>query len=259
MLFGQLPMDVLGANAVSMAEFGTAPVVLRDVIVVQINVELEMRWRGELVPPALHPTTPPLGVVWVWQFGGGEELGPFTMAQFRVGCRHGARARALVRSGFVDAGEDSTTKATAAAMTTKALASRWGLPTRPAEVVLRRRFDRTDVLVGIDGDPVFAATAHDPRPMGVHDQQYVTSLLPVRGAQGLRLLQLDAEIAPERLERAEPEVHAWNGEALYGAPVQISNTISATIASATVTLPRLRFLADPSLPAHEGTITVGTR
>ena len=63
--------------------------------------ELPYASREPLLPPGLHPTTPPLMVLLAWRVAD-SPWGPFSMAQARISCRSGVRPRGFVAGCIVD-------------------------------------------------------------------------------------------------------------------------------------------------------------
>jgi len=133
----------------------------RDVTIVQAVWELSGVSGQSLLPPAVHPTMPLL--MSVLAFDG--------VAQVRLSCRHGARARALV------------------------IAAREGVT-----------FDGEVLHAG-----TALIRLHEPtRPLGPGDVQYVASLWPVEiPDRGLRLVQQEVEVEVASLERRSATVESW--------------------------------------------------
>ena len=73
---------------------GGEPWVLPRALILQVMYEIEQGAMTSLLPPALHPTIPPTLVVTVMR-APESPVGPFTLAEAKVGCRSGARPRAL--------------------------------------------------------------------------------------------------------------------------------------------------------------------
>lgn len=195
--------------------------------------------RGEaLLPAGLAPTIPTLVTVLVVRAAQGP-LGPFTLAQVRLSCRSGARARSYVVGQTVEASD----------ATAEALAARWGIGGRRGEVRLQRGYDA--VRAWCDGLEVLVL---DPSPIGVHDVQYVTALHRVRLPSGEeRLAQVELDVAADRVERGRPALSEFDGAQWGDARIRPRHPVAGTVAVGTVTLPALRFLLLPDLPPHRGT------
>jgi hypothetical protein len=196
--------------------------------------------RGDrFLPKGLVPTIPTLVTMLAVRAPEGPE-GPFSFAQVRVSCRSGARARALAVACAVDA-----SPATAAW-----LASGWGIA-GAGTVRYERRYDRVRVSA-----PWFDVTLQSPKPIGVHDVQYVTGLHPVTTERGARLAQVELDVVLDRVERGRPVLHRF--DAPDGASgLDPTFPVAATSGVGTFTLPQLRFVLQPDEPPHVGTERVG--
>jgi hypothetical protein len=198
--------------------------------------------RGDVfLPKGLVPTVPTLVTMLVVHVPESPH-GSFTFAQLRVSCRSGARARALVVASAVDAGPD----------TTAWLAAGWGIGASAGSPVrLERRYDRVRAVA-----PWFDVALESPKPIGVHDVQYVAGLHPVTSAGASRLAQVELEVALDRVERGRPVLHR------FAPPEEVATlaprfAVAATSGVGTLTLPQVRFVLDPEQPAHLGTERVG--
>ena len=189
------------------------------------------------LPDGLVPTSPTLVTLLAIRVPDGPH-GGFTMAQVRVSCRSGARARALALATVVDASVECADW----------LAAGWGIGGARETIRFERRYDRVRVAapwfdVGLDG----------PRPIGVDDVQYVTGLHPVTTAAGERLAQVELEIALDRVERGRPVLHDFDLARLHPC-----FAVVATSAMGQLTLPQLRFVLRPDVPPHLGTERIAT-
>ncbi len=219
---------------------GGDPWTLPGVQVLQVMYELEQAAMTSLLPPALHPTIPPTLVITAWRVPE-SPAGPFTLAEAKVGCRAGARPRALSVEAFCDSAEARG-----------ALAARWGYPVRDAEVEFGRRYDRCWVTVRSGGRIVLDAHLVDPEAISGNDIQYLATLNTARverdGATVARLVQVDPEYQFHSADRGMPELLAFDGEA-WGLPgAEPYWPVSASFAVADVTMPELRYLVDPAKP-----------
>ncbi len=206
--------------------------------ILQVMFELEQGGMTNLLPPALHPTIPPTLVVTVMR-APESPVGPFTLAEAKVGCRSGARPRALSVQAYCD---------NRAAC--DALASRWGYPVAPAAVTLKRRYDRCFASVELDGQVVLDAHLVDPEAISGADIQYLAVLNTARverdGGVVPRLVQVDPEYRFHSADRGRPELKAFVGEA-FGLPgAEPYWPVSASWAVADVSMPELRYLVDPA-------------
>jgi hypothetical protein len=200
--------------------------------VLQIAWELSGVRGGELLPAALAPTIPTLLTVVVIEVADGP-LGAFTVAQVRLSCRAGARARALAVATSVEGARAAT------------LASRWGFGradgAASGAVRVERRYDAVTVTA-----PGLVVGLRDASPLGLHDVQHVVGLHPVivEGG-GLRLAQVELDIAVERAERGRPVLSELDGARWGDARLRPASPVAASLVVGTLTLPPIRFVLDP--------------
>lgn len=240
MLSGTGSLDELAARAPKMPALDAEPVELRGAEILQATFEMDYASREITLPPGLHPTTPPLMIVLAWSVHDGP-WGPFAMAQVRVSCRSGVRPRGFVTSCV-------TTSEEAA----KALSAKWGLPTRVGAVRLVRRFDAVELEVGGS----MRLTGLDPDPLGAGDVQYTVTSTLAHTPRGLRLVQVEPEYEPQRVERVRPRLDRFVAPEWGHPGLAPRHPVTATVAVGTITVPRLRFLSRPDVMAFEGTETV---
>lgn len=245
MLCGTADPNALATGAPVLERLDTEPLVLPGLRVLQVTYEMPRAAREVLLPPALHPTDPPL-VSWLVFRASDGPLGPFAMAQLRVECRSGLRPRGFLRESAVDGAEAA-----------RALATRWGYRWRPGAVRLARRYDAVEASVRIDGCVALEVALRDPEPLGAHDVQYTASMHLAHTPRGLRLVQVDPTFAVERAERGRPLLLAFDAAAWGDARIVPRHPVAASIAVADVTLPRLRYLCKPDVWAFDGTEAAG--
>ena len=188
--------------------------------------------RGEdLLPAGLHPTIPTLATFAVWR------ADDWCLAQLRLSCRSGVRARQLV----------------VAARGTGPAA--WPAPVPASDVRLDRHYDVVRATVA--GGSLDVSLA-DPRPLGVDDIQFVVGLVPsmIEG-RGSRLVQLEASIEVDRAERGRPVLGRFDAAA-WGVDERIRpvHPVAATFCLARLDIGPPRFVLRPDQPAHLGTETL---
>ena len=218
--------------SVHLAAPAAEPVALGTAEIFQAAFEHAGSHGRTLLPAGLVATSPTLITLLAARVPDGPH-GGFTVAQVRISCRSGARARALVVATAVDASDECADW----------LAGGWGIGGDRAAVRYERRYDRVRVTapwfdVGLDG----------PKPIGVDDVQYVTGLHPVTVDAGERLAQVELEIALDRVERGAPVLHSF---AVGGLDPRTA--VVATSAMGRLTLPQVRFVLRPDVPPHVGT------
>jgi hypothetical protein len=221
-----------------LADPARAPVVLHAAELLAATFEQYGTRGDDLLPPGLTPTHPTLVTMLVLH-APSSPWGPFSVAQVRLSCRSGARARALAVGQAVDAGDEAAS----------ALAAGWGIGGARCVVRLDRRYDA--VRATCDG---FDVTVLDPAPIGLHDVHHVVGLHPVATPDGdARLAQVELDVDAVRVERGRPALHAFVPDA-WGEPrLRPTHPVAASVSVGVVTLPALRFLIDPLAPPHLGT------
>ena len=241
MLSGTKTVASLEAGAPVMPDLDTEEALLNDVAVLVVLYEFAADGIVDVLPSGLHPTIPPLVTWMVWQVGD-SPFGPFSIAQTRIECRSGARPRAFGVSAVVDSADVASE-----------LARRWGFTTHVGDVDVQRSYDRKRATVTLDGSAVLDVEAVDPVPLRPADVQWISNMHIAQTPRGLRLVQVDPRYDVTRAERARPTLHAFDGEA-WGEPAIVpTHPVAASICTATITLPRIRFLCAPDQPAFFST------
>jgi hypothetical protein len=240
-LFGTANVDALAAGAPRMERLDTEALVLPGAEVFQTTFEMPGAVRDVCIPPALHPTDPPL-VSFRFVRAAGGPLGAFTLAELRVECRSGLRPRGFLVASVVDVPDAA-----------RALAERWGFRCRAGDVVLARHYDAVRGTVRIGGATILDVALRDPDPLGRHDVQYTASMHLAHTPRGVRLVQVDPAFVVERAERGRAELAAFDAAAWGDARIAAVHPVSASIAIAEMTLPRLRYVCKPDVWAFEGT------
>ncbi len=202
----------------------TEAVTLTGVEIVQATFEHAGTPGEVFLPAGLVATIPTLVTLLTLRVPDGP-AGPFTLAQVRVSCRSGIRARALVLASAVEAEPDATAW----------LAAGWGIG-GAGSVHVDRRYDQVRVSA-----PWFDVALPRPRPIGVHDVQYVAGLHPVTTSEGDRLAQVEIDVHLDRVERSRPILERFTAPA--DAPeLDPRFVVAATSGVGTVELPAVRFL-----------------
>ncbi|MCU1376210.1 MAG: hypothetical protein JWO68_3496 [Actinomycetia bacterium] len=242
MLTGTATVEDLVAGTVP--TWDVAPVTLEGFEIVQAMFELRTAGREAVLPPALHPTNPPTLVVQLWRCTT-SPWGPFELAQVRVQCRSGLRPRGFVTASVVD------NEAAGAG-----LAAGWGFAPTLGEVRLRRFYDETTAEVDVHRRAVLRLAGAAPEPLGPHDVGWSSTLNLAHTPNGLRLVQLDLDVEPDRVERLRPTLTAFDAAAWGNELLDPWYPVSASIAVGRATLPPVRYCCRPDVLAFEGTETV---
>jgi hypothetical protein len=240
-LTGTAQLDELAAGAPVIESFDAQPVRFERVEVLQALFEQPYDTREANLPPGLHPTTPPLLILLAWAVED-SPWGPFSLAQARVSCRSGVRPRGFVRSCIVDNPDAGA-----------ALASTWGLPVKPGRVRLSRHYDGLELAVEREGTVAASFSGLDPDPLDPGDVQYTVTTTLARTPRGLRLVQVEPDYEPDRVERLAPRLNTFDTRAWGATGLRPVYPVSASIAVGALTIPKVRFLSRPDVPAFEGT------
>lgn len=213
-------MPLVGTRPV--ADFASGPLVtapaterweLPGAGILQLMYEIDSACMTSLLPPALHPTIPPTLVFTVTNVPE-SPVGSFVLAEVKVGSRSGARPRGLLVRGYCNS---------AAAI--DALASRWGYPLARADCTFAKRYDRIEGAVDIDGRPILELTLLNPDPISGND-------VP--------------DYAFRSADRGKPQLGAFDPGAWGLAGASPSFPVSASYCVAGISLPEIRYLADPA-------------
>jgi hypothetical protein len=242
MLTGTASLDELVAHAATMPNFDTEALTLPEAVVFQAMFESRIAGREASLPPSLHPTGVPTFVMQVWQCPE-SPWGPFSLAQGRVGARSGLRPRGHLQACVVDSDDAA-----------HALRARWGFPARPGTVRLRQHYDAVEASVEVDDTIVLSVRGTDPEPLGTGDIAYSQTVSLAHTPRGLRLVQIEYDVAVTRAERLHPRLDGFDAAAFGMHPtVQPYYAVSSSIAHGAIELHRLRFVCRPEELAFTGT------
>jgi len=247
-LVGTGDPQLLAPGAPELAGFDAVATELRDVDVFQLLCEIESGAECEMLPPALHPTNPPVVSFGAWQVGE-SPWGSFRLAWTRLECRSGLRPRGLWLRGIID-------NAAAA----KGLAAGWGYRLSSGSVEFEHRYDSVRVRAtpgepgeSGPGEASLEIGLRDPEPLGTSDIQYVSGVHPTHTPRGYRLLQVDHAHDLDRAERGKAFVERFDAAAFGEPRIVPSHPIAASLGHGTVTLEALRFVCRPDVLAFMGT------
>jgi hypothetical protein len=138
----------------------------------------------------------------------------------------------------------------------KELSSRWGFPVAAGGVSLVLRHDRVVGKVVLNGKTVLQAELMDRDLISGNDIQYIASMHLARNRddQKMVVVQVDPEYTFSKGERGTPNLVALDADAFgAGDHLRLMNPIMASFAVAEITLPKIRYICDPDLPAMQGT------
>jgi len=236
-------------SAPRMEGFGAEPWEIARAEILQATFEIDDSAMTSLLPPALHPTIPPVVMFTVARYPD-SPVGPFALAQVRLGSRAGVRPRGYLLRAYCD---------TDAAC--EALASGWGYACRRGEITLRRYHDRIGATVVVDGAEVLRVSLIDPEPISGADVFYVASMNLARvtedGEEHVVLVQVDPEYRFHRAERGRPEIAIFGRAAWAAEDVEPVYPVVASAAVCDTGFPAIRYVCDALRPAIAGTRKVG--
>lgn len=217
---------------------------LENVTYIQANWEVLHEPSLALTPPSLHPSIPPYVAVFAMK-APESPVGPFTMVQMRLVVRAGIRPRGYCLGAVVDSD--------AAA---EALREGWGYPTQVGDVRLAVRHDRVFCTASLDGHEVLEVAVADPEPIAGADLLSFDNLHLIRlGDEGAgAVVQVNPEYAIHGADRGRPVLRLPDPNALgMNGGIRLSMAMTAFTFRADTTLPPVRFVMDPVVPALQST------
>jgi len=239
---GTLDVAPLVADAPLMPGFDAEPWQIEHVDVLQATWEIDDRAFATNLPPALHPTIPPIVIFSVARYPE-SPAGPFTLAQVRLGCRAAALPRGFLLQAYCDSPHACDE-----------LSRNWGLRCAVAHVRLHRYHDRIEATVRTESAEILRVSLVDPEPISGGDVQYVASMHLARtAADGGVLVQVDPDYRFHRAERGRPDLAAFDRRAWAADDIEPVYPIVASFTQCDTGFPRIRYMLDPSKPAVVGT------
>lgn len=244
MLVGNADPQRFEKEAPVLERFDAPAVEWPDCVFVQALSEIAAEDMCAMLPPALHPSLPPV-VGWSAFAVPTSEWGPFKLAELRIECRSGLRPRGLLVGAVVDS-----------AAAARGLAERFAFRCTVGEVRIARAYDETRLRVG-NGDRTWLdLTLRVPQRLGETDTQFVSSLHPARTPNGFRLVQVDVEHVVKRAERGQLELDVFDAAA-WGEPlIRPTRPLPGVVGRADVSIRPLRFVCRADVLAFEGTESV---
>jgi Acetoacetate decarboxylase (ADC) len=244
---GTMDVQAFAPNVSEIHGFKTAAWTLKGAQILNVYFEVANEPFPSLMPVTVHPVIPAYAMLNVTHYPD-TPVGPFSIADVRVGCRAGVRPRGFTLKSYV------STEAAA-----RELASRWGYPASVGEVHLRAFHDRVVGRVKAGGSTVLEVEMLDREVIGGNDIQYVSSMHLCRNREDGKLVvvQLDPEWTFSKAERGRPQLVTFDGQAWNGGGKLVPAwPISASYAIADTTLSAIRYVSDPNLDAFKGTTQI---
>jgi hypothetical protein len=245
--FGTLDLSGWNKSAPSLNGFKTEPLVLKGAQILSINIEIDDDPADALIPKTMHPSIPEYAIFNVTNYPE-SPFGAFALAEVRIAGRTGVRPRGFVLRSICN-NENAA----------REMASRWGYPTTLGDVKFDLRHDRVVARASVGGRPVLECELIDRDTIAGGDIQYIASMHMARNKDDgkLVLVQVDPEFTFSKAERGKPRIVLLDNDAFgAGNNLRLGNPISATFTTAEVTLPKIRYVCNPELPAMQGTTKV---
>jgi Acetoacetate decarboxylase (ADC) len=243
--FGSRTGESMLEGAPNVANLDTEPWEMTDVQILNLLFEVNEDSSEALLPKALHPTIPPIVYFSLHKFAD-SPVGPFSLAQARVGCRAGVRPRGFLTKSYTDSPEAA-----------EALAARWGFTCKVADVALHRYHDRVSMIVTDGGRTILDAGLITPEPISGSDVQYVANMQLANFAGTPTLLQVDPEFTFKKAERGRPNVSTFDAAAWDAPGLRVTWPVSASFAVADTGFPAIRYVVNPDVPALASSRKVG--
>lgn len=245
MLRGTADVSVLAETAATVEAFCPDPINLEGVSCFQLTAEMRNSARESLLPAGLHPTIPAALSLQVMEVGD-SPWGGFAFALLRVSCRSGVRAR-----GFTRAAIASTQRAC------DGLQQALGFPAKSGAIGFRHGYDGVSVsLSSGSGEPLAEIEAIDPEPMAIDDVQYTGTMNLAHTPNGLRLMQVEMNAEPSRVERLRARIESFDGAGFGDERIKPAQIIAASVVRMDAQFPPVRFVCKPEELAFTGTEAV---
>jgi len=244
---GTMDVAAFAPNVSEINGFKTAEWTLKGAQILNVYYEVKNEPFASLMPVTFHPVIPAYAMINVTHYPE-SPVGPFTIADVRVGCRAGVRPRGFTLKSYV------STEAAA-----RELAGRWGYPASVADVYLRAFHDRVVGRVKLGARTILEVEMLDRDFIGGNDIQYVSSMHLCRNKEDGKLVvvQLDPEWTFMKAERGRPQLKSFDGAAWNGGDRLVPTwPISASYAIADTTLSAIRYVSDPNVDAFKGTTQI---
>jgi hypothetical protein len=225
--------------------YKTEPWPLKGAQILNLHYEIDNDTIDDLLPVTMRPSIPAWGVFHATRYPD-SPVGPFTIAEVRIGSRAGVRPRGFVLRSYVD--NDAAARE---------LAQRWGYPTVPGQVYFRVFHDRVVAKVTTAaGKTALDMEMIDREPLSGSDIQFNSSMHLARNREDGKVViaQVDPEWVFQKAERGRPHIISVDSQSwAAGDLLRADYPISATYTICDVTLTKIRYICDPTKDAFQGT------
>ena len=234
-------LEAAGAPTVDLTA-QTEPLELTGGEVLQTFYELPFTGFAERIPPALHPTHPPMAHMIFYKVPD-SPVGPFNMALVRVSALAGISRWSYPIASWVD-----NTDAI------EYFGRRWGYSLAPATVELQRRHDRVWGTVEVGGQVILETGMYDPEPVNGTDATHAGHLNVAHverdGTVQPTLVQAGPQLSFRKCDRGRPQMTTYDVGAIGGDKPYWP--VSAYSGTCNFLFSPVSFVADPNKPVMDG-------
>ncbi len=243
---GRMNVEAFAAqNAREILGYKTEAWTLQGAQILNLHYEIDNDTIDDLLPVTMRPSIPAWAVFHVTHYPN-SPVGPFDIAEVRIGSRAGVRPRGFVLRSYVDN-----------EVAARELAQRWGYPTVSGQVYLRVFHDRIVARVTTSaGKNALDMEMIDREPISGTDIQFNSSMHLARNQEEgkLVIVQVDPQWIFQKAERGRPHIISLDSQSWgVGDILRAEYPISATYTICDVTLSKIRYICDPHKDAFEGT------
>jgi hypothetical protein len=239
--YGRMDVAARTSSVAQLAGYGGEPWTLKNVHVLDCRTEIDAAAGDALVPPSLRPGIPAYGGLAVLRVLE-SPVGPFSLAELRVGVRIGSTAGLFIVGAICDS-----------APARQALAERWGYPATAGEVRLEEHYHQARGVVTVEGRTVMDLVITERRPLPGTRLNVASLVNLARGPDGgLVLANTPVQIAYAQPEGGRQILRTFDGSAFRaGDAFRPAFPMGATIGVADLTLCGIDVVVDPLVPAEE--------
>jgi Acetoacetate decarboxylase (ADC) len=241
--YGKLAVSEWAPSAPVINGYRTEPWKLDRARVLEFRYEIDDAPADTLLPPALHPAMPAYATFVVMDLPD-TPVGAFRLGEVRIVGRAGGRPAAFVVACFCDS---ETAR--------QQLSARWGYPARGADIKLAARHFDVTAQVTSNGHPLLELELRNRRPLPALHFQPLPSMNLARNREDgkLVLVQVDTEAVFESSDGGSEKIVRIDSNAFPGASnLRLMSPMSATCATADLTLAKIQLICDPEVPAESG-------
>ena len=239
--YGTLDIAGRAATAPRLKALGGEPWILKGAQILDCRMEIDAGPADALIPPSLRPGIPSYGALVVTR-APDSPVGPFVLAELRVGVRIGAVAGFFVVGAVCDSHPAR-----------QALAERWGYSVAAGEVRLDDLYHQVTARVQVGGRPALEIRLTERRLLP-GTRMNTPSVVNLAQAPDGRLILAAAPVqaAYAQADGGPHVMPVFNGEAFgAGQAFRPMFHMGAAFGTADLTQGATAFIVDPLIPAEE--------